>query len=38
VGLLLLFGLFFGCLLLGAPVAFSLGLAAVATFVHEGCR
>jgi tripartite ATP-independent transporter DctM subunit len=36
VGLLLLFGLFFGCLLLGAPVAFSLGLAAVATFVHEG--
>ncbi len=36
MGLLLLFGLFFAGLLLGAPVAFSLGLASVVTFLYEG--
>ncbi len=36
MGLLLLFGLFFAGLLFGAPVAFSLGLASVVTFLYEG--
>ena len=34
--LALLFGLFFFGLIVGVPVAFALGIAAVATFVYEG--
>ncbi|UYG00748.1 TRAP transporter large permease [Halomonas sp. GD1P12] len=36
MGLLILFGLFFLGLIAGAPVAFAVGLAAVATFLYEG--
>ena len=36
MGLALLFGLFFFGLIVGVPVAFALGIAAVATFVYEG--
>ena len=36
MGLAILFGLFFFGLLVGAPVAFSLGIAAVAGFAYEG--
>ncbi|MCP1314431.1 TRAP transporter large permease [Halomonas sp. 707D7] len=36
MGLLILFGLFFLGLVAGAPVAFAVGLAAVATFMYEG--
>ncbi|GHE21497.1 TRAP transporter large permease [Halomonas urumqiensis] len=36
MGLAILFGLFFLALLAGAPVAFAVGLAAVATFLYEG--
>lgn len=36
MGLAILFGLFFGSLVVGAPVAFALGIAAVAAFWYEG--
>lgn len=36
MGLVILFGLFFFGLIVGAPVAFSLGIAAVASFYYEG--
>ena len=36
MGLLLLFGLFFAGLLVGAPVAFALGFASIAGFLYEG--
>ena len=36
MGLAILFGLFFFGLIVGAPVAFALGLAAVASFLYEG--
>ena len=36
MGLALLFGLFFFGLIVGVPVAFALGIAAVAAFVYEG--
>ncbi|MGP9643348.1 MULTISPECIES: TRAP transporter large permease [unclassified Halomonas] len=36
MGLMLLFGIFFLGLVAGAPVAFAVGLAAVATFMYEG--
>ncbi|PRY65272.1 tripartite ATP-independent transporter DctM subunit [Vreelandella songnenensis] len=36
MGLLILFGIFFLGLVAGAPVAFAVGLAAVATFLYEG--
>lgn len=36
MGLTILFGLFFLGLIIGAPVAFSLGMAAVAAFAYEG--
>lgn len=36
MGLLILFGIFFLGLLVGAPVAFAVGLAAVVTFLYEG--
>ncbi|MFI0472574.1 TRAP transporter large permease [Halomonas sp. HMF6819] len=36
MGLFILFGLFFLGLVAGAPVAFAVGLAAVATFLYEG--
>ncbi|MFG6666147.1 TRAP transporter large permease [Halomonas sp. HNIBRBA4712] len=36
MGLFILFGLFFLGLVAGAPVAFAVGLAAVATFMYEG--
>ncbi|WP_447527964.1 TRAP transporter large permease [Vreelandella sp. TE19] len=36
MGLVILFGLFFLGLIAGAPVAFAVGLAAVATFLYEG--
>ncbi|MDO0947214.1 TRAP transporter large permease [Chromohalobacter israelensis] len=36
MGLMILFGLFFLGLILGAPVAFAVGLAAAGTFLYEG--
>lgn len=36
MGLAILFGIFFLGLLAGAPVAFAVGMAAVATFLYEG--
>ncbi|CAN0505958.1 unnamed protein product [Ectocarpus sp. 12 AP-2014] len=36
MGLIILFGIFFLGLLVGAPVAFAVGLAAVITFLYEG--
>jgi len=36
MGLIILFGVFFGTLVIGVPVAFSLGLAALAGFLYEG--
>ena len=36
MGLLILLGLFAFCVLVGVPVAFALGIAAVATFAFEG--
>lgn len=36
MGLTILFGLFFLGLIVGAPVAFSLGAAALAAFIYEG--
>jgi tripartite ATP-independent transporter DctM subunit len=36
MGLIILFGLFFFCLLVGAPVAFAIGVSAIATFFYEG--
>lgn len=36
MGLMILFGVFFLGLLVGAPVAFAVGLAAVVTFLYEG--
>lgn len=36
MGLIILFGIFFLGLVAGAPVAFAVGLAAVATFMYEG--
>lgn len=36
MGLTILFGLFFLGLIAGAPVAFALGLASIATFLYEG--
>lgn len=36
MGLVILFGLFFFGLIVGAPVAFALGMAAVAAFLYEG--
>jgi tripartite ATP-independent transporter DctM subunit len=36
MGLIILFGLFFVSLVVGAPVALALGIAAVATFMYEG--
>ncbi|AWN14682.1 TRAP transporter large permease [Salinisphaera sp. LB1] len=36
MGLIILFGLFFVGLIAGAPVAFALGLASIATFLYEG--
>ncbi|KEZ79277.1 TRAP transporter large permease [Salinisphaera hydrothermalis] len=36
MGLTILFGLFFLGLIAGAPVAFALGLASIATFIYEG--
>lgn len=36
MGLIILFGLFFLGLIVGAPVAFAVGLAAVGTFLYEG--
>lgn len=36
MGLLILFGLFFGLMIAGVPVAFALGAAPVAGFLYEG--
>lgn len=36
MGLVLLFGLFFACLFVGAPVALALGVASVSVFIYEG--
>ncbi|WP_457807907.1 TRAP transporter large permease [Kushneria sp. EE4] len=36
MGLMILFGVFFIGLVIGAPVAFAVGLAAVVTFLYEG--
>ena len=36
MGLTILFGLFFFCLIAGVPVAFSLGVATVGAFLYEG--
>jgi tripartite ATP-independent transporter DctM subunit len=36
MGLVLLFGLFFACLFVGAPVALALGIASVSVFIYEG--
>lgn len=36
MGLLLLLGLFALCVVIGVPVAFALGIAALAAFFHEG--
>ena len=36
MGLLFLLGLFAICILLGVPVAFALGISAVAAFWYEG--
>lgn len=36
MGLIILFGIFFLGLIVGAPVAFAVGLAAVVTFIYEG--
>ena len=36
MGLMILFGLFFLGLIVGAPVAFAVGLAAAGTFLYEG--
>jgi len=36
MGLMILLGLFGGCVLIGVPVAFALGIAAVGSFLYEG--
>ncbi|MEL6889641.1 MAG: TRAP transporter large permease, partial [Pseudomonadota bacterium] len=36
MGLLLLLGVFAICVVIGTPVAFALGIAALAAFWHEG--
>jgi tripartite ATP-independent transporter DctM subunit len=36
MGLIILFGLFAICLLVGTPVAFAIGLSAIAAFAYEG--
>ncbi|HVI92155.1 MAG TPA: TRAP transporter large permease [Dongiaceae bacterium] len=36
MGLIILFGLFFLCLIVGTPVAFAIGIASIATFIYEG--
>ena len=36
MSLLLLFGVFFLCLIVGVPVAFCLGIAAFVGFIYEG--
>jgi len=36
MGLLLLLGVFALCVIIGVPVAFALGIAALAAFLHEG--
>ncbi|MBS9404369.1 TRAP transporter large permease [Halomonas sp. TRM85114] len=36
MGLIILFGIFFLGLIVGAPVAFAVGLAAIAAFIYEG--
>ena len=36
MGLLILFGTFFFCLIAGVPVAFALGIATVGVFLYEG--
>ena len=36
MGLLILLGVFAVCVVIGVPVAFALGVAAVATFFYEG--
>ena len=36
MGLLLLLGVFALCVIIGLPVAFALGIAALAAFFHEG--
>ena len=36
MGLMLLLGVFALCVIIGLPVAFALGIAALAAFFHEG--
>ncbi len=36
MGLLILFGLFFGSMIAGVPVAFALGIATIGGFIYEG--
>ena len=36
MGILLLLGVFIFCVFIGTPVAFALGIAALAAFFHEG--
>ena len=36
MGLMILLGAFAGCVLIGVPVAFALGVAAVSSFLYEG--
>ncbi|RFC61810.1 TRAP transporter large permease [Fulvimarina endophytica] len=36
MGLILLFGIFIGAMIVGVPVAFALGLATIAGFLYEG--
>lgn len=36
MGLAILLGLFAFCVIIGVPVAFALGIAAIATFIYEG--
>ncbi|MEO1613069.1 MAG: TRAP transporter large permease, partial [Pseudomonadota bacterium] len=36
MGLTLLLGVFAFCVIIGTPVAFALGIAALAAFAHEG--
>jgi len=38
MGLLLLFGVFASCVIIGLPVAFALGIAALSAFWFEGWR
>jgi len=36
MGLLILLGLFAVCVVIGAPVAYALGIASIAAFIYEG--